>query len=773
MKRIISIVLAIAMSFSLCSCGKTTKVSTEDKTTQEFITRGQWVEAVSQAFGLDQYKETTPYFIDVAAGSELFDDVQSCYEWQVISTDTKEFKPNDVATLGFVVSSAVMAIDGKQDNITNEQLIDKALEYGLIEGGENLDKPLKSGVTPERADVILATAKAIILTDNMEIVNDIEIVNGVNDLSDKKEEIKFVEENKYVVDAGIASELKKDDVIIVPGTDPMMAEVAIKVIEVKDNGDGTYEVISEQPEIEEVLENIKISGTRDVDYRTIVPAEGVTVVPLESGTSQMAYEESCEPEYASLLCTDNAQFKQVSDDNNSFEFKIEIENKDGKYTVSESTEVNGNGVKFGIRSDGQVSLDLSKEVEGMGKAELNLTTPDFEDENVVKFLDTLDTGNYNAPETSLIELIKNYNAGLLNKEGLTNELSKFVGVKEELDPKKPFDESYKISGSLKVEDFKVTPNIEFNKTFWGGNNYLSPKEASIHLTGTITNEVKVEGKIEKELKLADIPVASVGIASINIQLFAYFELSGEISFKTIVNLDNKVIATRDGIKKVDETNVRNELNIKATLEAGLAAGAAIYVCGFEILSVRVKFGSLIEGEAAIYSDSPTIRDEEGYKIVESTYNLRSSLTLYAPIIKLEVNKTEDNILKKFGISGSFEICNKDNATKIPIIKEQTCELYKSQFRIPIRGAVTVEGEGDILSLNEFVKELKVGEHFEIGAEFIPEGYTSKDLVWSVEDSTAISFNDFIVKGLKEDTSTYVICRTKDGKYEAKCRVLVD
>ena len=126
LKKIVSLIITMIMVVSAFSGCGTKKVNTDDDTSK-YITRGAWVEAIGTIWGMDEYNEKVPYFTDVPSDSEIFPYVQSCYEWNVISTDKKEFKKDEVATLGFAVSSATMILSAADVDMTNEEILNKII----------------------------------------------------------------------------------------------------------------------------------------------------------------------------------------------------------------------------------------------------------------------------------------------------------------------------------------------------------------------------------------------------------------------------------------------------------------------------------------------------------------------------------------------------------------------------------------------------------------------------------------------------------------------
>ena len=135
----------------LCSCKK------NNENTKESFSRKDWAIMLSEAYDVDFYFKDEPYYEDVTEDDEIFEIIQAMYEAGILSQGTSKFKPKDKATLGFVISSAVLAsgIDYTSYDVNPKKaLIKCAKSYKIYEGdasSEELTKP----VSKEKANDIL------------------------------------------------------------------------------------------------------------------------------------------------------------------------------------------------------------------------------------------------------------------------------------------------------------------------------------------------------------------------------------------------------------------------------------------------------------------------------------------------------------------------------------------------------------------------------------------------------------------------------------------
>lgn len=780
-RRIVSVIMAsIMMLASLSGCGK--KSTDTDSDTDKYITRGAWVEAIGTIWGMDEYNEKVPYFTDVPSDSEIFPYVQSCYEWNVISTDTKEFKKDDVATLGFAVSSATMILSAADVDITNEELLQKAVEYKILDEADNTQEGLRQGITSEQADNIISLTKAAYFAENENQVCDIDIVDGVKDYSKDTDKIVQISDSSYTVDESIASELKTADVFIAPSDTDISGQEALKVVSSKNNGDGTYTVTTELPEADEVFEAVDIEGTYYPDYTLIQPEEGVKVVPLDENdfASETAYDVIGQPSFANCITQYDESGNPITTGVNKntikggFKFEVELGSGGVKANASGSVE-NENGDSFGIKiGEGGYPVFTNKEaVTGDPRIEAEFDMADVSGKVAESFEDMNISGN-DLINNNAIDMLKNFSDGLITDKSITEKLNK--SKSSTITPEKEFKKGYKIKGSIAVKDMQVTPDIKID-------NILKVKHASVSVTGKIVNTLSVSGTISSDIKIATIPIATVGIASVDLDMYLYMDLNGEISVKTTITVNTKVEYNGKKVKKSTDCQVTPEAEVKASVEAGAAVAVAVKAFGIDIISIRLKAGLLLDTSVKETFDNKAYMDGDDL-VYEQKADVKIGVNLYAPVIKIEFNKTKKCLLGKF-ISGEYIISDKDSIDKgkengsgfgnLCLKQELLGEdftLYTIKFRVHKPDETEEEtGLGDYLSLDHLAQEVKTGATVELKVENIPSGYKESDIIWSSDDTSIATVKNGKVKGVAEGT-TNVTVSTSDGKYSASCVISV-
>ena len=780
MKRIISLLLTMALLLTTWGCNSNkTEVSNNSS---EYITRASWVENVGKYFGMTDYLSETPYFSDITSSSPIFAYVQSCYEWGAISTDSENFNPDDVATLGFAVCSAVMIIKGGEAGLTNDDLLNYAVDNKLITADER-EKSLNSGITGSRANELVVAAETIYLTENIEVINELTVAEDVENYTDVGDKITYVAENEYIMDATIAEGLEINDIIAVSGNDGVNEEVAVKVSSKEENSDGTYTVTTVQPELSEVFSEINIQGTRYADYDQFVPVEGVTVTPLEPEASTVSFK-GMPSKFASTTCVttvdSNGKPINVADGDavkSNFELSVTLNSK-GEIKPAGEMKFENDYFELSLDDEGKLSVTDKDRIVGED-VKVEYEIPDANDKDLKALSSELGIDVNEMIDTRSSSLIEDYRAGILKPKDLKSSLEK-AEERKEFSKKGEFESGWEITGTVAVKNLAITPDIKFGETWWGTTNVFDFKKASVRVTGEIVNSLTVKGELSGEKKIGDLPFQTpVPGLSINLQFFVYFEANGELTVTTKVALDNKIEVKKGTTPKItNNTTLENSIEAKLELEAGVAAGVAIYILGFDVFSLRAKVG--IGGEiSGGYARSGTITETEDSIVYTETYKITGDGGIYFPLIKIEVNQTKGNILGKLGLKVTKDITTKDS------IKEGDFGKYISFYgdegyeHIVLQRIITIdlkdeeetEVAGDYLLLSDIAISMGVGESYNITIENLPLGYTAEDVVWSVVDSSVASVSGGTVSANTEG-STVVTATTSDGKYTSSCNVIV-
>lgn len=779
MKRIISLLLVMTLLFSTWGCNsKQTEVNNNEG---EYITRASWVENVGKYFGMTDYLSDTPYFSDIPITSPIFNYVQSCYEWGAISTTSEKFNPDDVATLGFAVCSVAMIIKGGEEGLTNEDLLNYAVVNKLITAEEK-EKSLNAGLSPQRASELVVAAEVIYLTENIEIVNELTVKDGVENYTESRNEITYISENVYLMDATIAEKLEINDIIAIPGNDGINEEVAVKVVSIEENSDGTYTVNTVQPEISEVFSEINIQGTRYGDYNDFVPVEGVTVTPLQSDATPTKFTGIATGKFANIRCEtvldDEGNPIQLAKDEkkSSFELSVELGNKD-KIKKTQAISFSNEYFSLGVDNKGKLTV-TDKHGIYEKKTKVEYSVPDANDEDLKLFSEELGMDVNEMIDNHASSLINDYCAGIISAADLETSLRRAT-VRETFSKAGQFSSGWTISGKVKVENLAITPDIEFGKVF-GKTNVFDFKKATVRVTGDITNTLTVKGKLSGEKKIGDLPFTTpVPGLTINLQFFVYFEANGELSITTKVSIDNKIEVKKGALPKTtNNTTLTNEFEAKIEVEAGIAAGVGIYILGFDVFSIRVKVGLGADISGGYVEEVNVEKTAEGLVYTE-TYKITNDGGLYFPLIKLEINQTKGNILGKLGLKVSTELTNKESIKNgggvyVPFFGDvDGVEFVVLERKITI---ITEEEEtgpvtGDYLLLSDIAININVGDAYSLVIENLPEGYSETDVIWSSGDANIATVAGGNVSAVSAG-STVVTAKTSDGKYEASCNVII-
>lgn len=782
MKRIVALLLCAVIAGGVLG-GCKAKNDGSDDNTEQYITRGAWVEAIGSIWGMDEYVEDVPYFTDVPSDSEIFPYVQACYEWNVISTGTDEFKQNDVATLGFAVSSAVMILHSAEIEMSNAQLIDKAVEYGIMDQKENTPEALREGITAQQADRIIALTQVIYLSTDDEIINEIVVNDTVADYSDETEKIQKDDEGRYIIDEDIAENLENGAVFMAPAEAAMGGQAAVKVLSKTDNGDGTYTVQTDVPEAEEVFEELQVKGTYYADYELIEPAEGVEVLPLESTERIGFYSDG-----KNMGTTGAAAILRTGDqgsgmrtagksDKSNFVFKVELKGGSGGTKVN--MEASSGDDKFGISIDDKgIPTFKNTDKAWMGsddKLEVECEMKGI-DADAAEMLKDMNINAKKLMDGEAMENLANYSKGLISYDSLHDKITKTK--LSELKENGTFKSGYTISGSVEVKNLSVTTDIDIKKI-------LKFKSASVKVKGEVTNKLSVKGKASAEIPIAKIPIVTVGVASVNLDLYLYGEINGELSLTYKVTLDT-MVEMKSGCEPRKESNISIEQSVEAkvTLEAGVGAAIAVYVAGIEIVSVKLKAGILLS--ASLTCTIKNELHEDGDKIVcAQKGTLKPEIYLYLPIIKIELNNTKNCFLGKLGLKATWTISDKKSidaghkkgsgfgklCSRIELLSREIT-LYTITIKVPKYDETENETNlGDYLSLDHIVLAVETGESAILSVENKPIGYEAEDIVWISDNPAVATVKNGTVTGIAEGSATITV-KTSDGKYEITCLVSV-
>ncbi len=287
MKRWISwmmtFVLITVSTLGLSGCSK-------EKLTA--LTKGEWVQKIASTLQMEDTGESEPVYSDVKSDNTYFSAVQSCAAWDILDKSDK-FEPDRAASVDFAIETAVKAIG--LDNIANSsygktlQTEEDRLEYfrsisdvKYISGG---------ALYEEWADKILSDMNTAMSGLEFKQVQDVEFADGCIEIEPEKVQFKMDGETGILLDDSVS--VKEGTILIVNPCTIYPDGKAVKVNSIQsDSQKGKVFTYTSATE-EEVLKNVKLSGTYKPELIGVIPAsDDVEVSFGESKAEPQAFHFS-------------------------------------------------------------------------------------------------------------------------------------------------------------------------------------------------------------------------------------------------------------------------------------------------------------------------------------------------------------------------------------------------------------------------------------------------------------------------------------------------
>lgn len=772
LRRIVALCLVTVMVFlNIIGCNDGEKnVATNNA---PMITRAQWAKMLGMGFGMNDSQAEEPHYSDVTKESEIYPYVQSAYEWKVLSTNTDKFKPNDIATLGFVISSSVLAAELDYQEFVSEYgengaLIKCASKYGIYQVDPNDTDKLTSGVTEVEASIILNVAIHEYLNSSKPGTNEVTYVESVKDLS-KEDKLEVTKEgaNESVSEEGTKG-LEVGDVFIAPPSAEYPAGTALKVTKKTLNADGTYTIETERPEISEVFEKIEID-TDEIIARAenFVPEEGVTIITSEEGASE---EGAMYVDYGQI------------DDLSGTDSRID-ETLSGSLSGSKTITFDINFLDKSTNLKKSGALEATLGVIGAKLEHTQEKNPDYDD-----FKSLMEETGTTVEPTQIAtlrakELVESYLNKSITKDKLKSEIQKLESQytkKEKPEKRGKFDAGYSITGQVKL-DLSVKASVDV-RVF-----PFKLKKYDVTADAKVTGNVDFKGTLKGDLTIAkfSIPVGSTGV-SVDGKLKIFFEVNGEIQYKIEIDANAKVAYDCDnGTKKTCEYSVTHGLEMKVDLEGGFKVSVLASILGYSLVDVTFQVSALLEMVAELKQEFKHEIDlDTNILHYTNTITLSSKGDLYLPIFKIKVGDDKDTLIHDLGFSFEFTVGDKDRALFAPnifdesvswVISDETVQLEEDETTTeePTTTSDSDDGQGNVgtLILSEFSVSLQKGNSKTITVT-VPNGYSNSDIKWTSDDNSVATVANGVIQASGEGSATITVT-TNDGKYMSKCIVLVN
>lgn len=763
-KRLYTVFIIFAMLMSsLAGCsGGHFQFSEEDA-----VTRGQWIEQLSNTFGLSDHESDDPYFSDVPSSDPLFSSVQSCYEWNVLRDVKDTLRKDDKADMAFVISTAVYAIDPDLSAYEGESDLDKALLYAQENGIVASQVNREDLVDQERCTAILEAAQELYLHQEVTPVKDIEIKEGVKD-EREQDHIRLQENGEYVF-----SDLKPEigEVYIAPATDEDPQGVAIKVSDVTDNGNGTYTVKATTPEASEVFEEFEYRDILVPEYEDIEPAEGVTISGLQGGdmgetgfVGSGAQNNGVSVATASPLIASgsNSDVLAKGKKNSGLSFSAEINFTKGSLKVSKSWN--------------SASLSVAGLLNAGNVGETGFS---FEEKSI--FPDKTLFG----PEAYTYEdSIKAYEEGEISADELKTEVQKFQdenGHETIPEMTNKYEGGLEVIGTLSISDLYIVPDIKLKTAEVLGVDTGIPigiQKFSIETNYEVSSTLSLKGKLENELEVCTIPVVIGGIGKVDVTLSLYATANGEIEVKMSVANNTKAEYSSGKTKKTSTKDGSFSTEAQMELEAGPKISAELDILGLPIIDAEVSAGIQVNATGSFELSSDWTETPETI-IIDQKTSLNYATKGYIPIVTIGVGNKKGTLANKIDLKFTYTVVGAEGkgliaAKSFDILPEETCVLWERRLELPKDTTASSQPEdaamGSNLDISSYYIPMTPGEESQIEVNY-PEGYGADDFDWFSSDSGIVEVANGRLTA-KGTGNARVSIKSKDGKYYAYCAIHV-
>ncbi len=769
MKRIVSVVLTFALLFGMAS--GLAGCSGNDS----YLTRRQWITQLAERFGMDNTVSETPYFKDVTPEDTSYFYIQSCADWGVLTNaENENFEPDKDATVEFALESAILA---SGVDIGEMSCVDYALSEGIIKDKGFIS--VRGRLTQDKANEIIAWTQDIYLNGAVEPKAIVEYKDNVQSLNEHTE-ITEINEGEYVVPGDIAQSLKNGDLLMMPDAD-YPDGVGVKVSDVVVNDDGTATVITVEPEIEELLENLDVAGPVSFGMEDIQLAEGVSF----AGSASPAYNHGMNSGdgYVTTLQNTLQQNHQAVNLANGFIPDINLKVNFTKGTIAINPEWDsllGLGESFSLGGEGKyVATDPNNPDSSDGQMGAGV---------LAEKTSVLPVGSAYGNSAYKNQLAINaYKDGKISMDELKKELN-LTKDQEEKNPKRmenKFKAGYSIEGGLTISDIKITTEAKYN--------IVTGIKASLAIDYNVEFSGSVTGYISNSLNLMTVRVPIATGVTIDVKFYLCVDANGELTVK--VSMANTTKYSIDGLKvkkstKASKPDITKEISI--SIDFGPKISAELCLAGYPLIDVGIKAVARGKTSAkANYTTDYTVGvDEENRETItierKTLWTVQADL--YLPIVTLEVNANPKSIGNKLNLNASWTLIGEEKApihfsvgATAPIViwsekftlvgneKEEDSTVPSENTEPGTENGDAIIGEQ--LTIDTYFVNLGQGCNGRISVLTIPKGYTVSELIWTSSNTDVVTVSGGEITAVGSGIATITV-RTSDGQYYQQCSVSV-
>ncbi len=264
--RVISVLLILSLFLSGCSKNKGDKAADEGGQ----LTKEEWIGLLGDKFGYNLYENEEPFFSDVSVDNAHFDNIQACKEWGIL-IEEGALEPESKITWQYAVETSVRAIGIEKLNLSNidiEVSENNLKEFFTTNIGEIAQETWNMGLS--ETDGILLLAHAYDYAMNLTLAERYERTY-TEAVKEVKAEDVVLKGDGVTASVTNGENYQEGDILYVEPSQDNPA-YAIKIDSV-DGDKVTYQLA----EMEDVFEELHVTGTFEAGNISIEPAEGVTI----------------------------------------------------------------------------------------------------------------------------------------------------------------------------------------------------------------------------------------------------------------------------------------------------------------------------------------------------------------------------------------------------------------------------------------------------------------------------------------------------------------
>lgn len=357
-KRIIPLlsILCLVVAF-LSGCGNSDSVGTGGG-----LTKSEWTGLLGDKFGYNTYEAAGDIYSDVSDEDAYYDEIQACAEWAILP-EKGSFHPNEKATWQYAIETSVRAIGIDKLNhsdmgmeVTEDNLVSFFTSNIADVGEETLNMEVSD------TDAALILEYAYNYAVNLKLAQRMDYIYNEDVKEAKPEEITLKGDGTTAMVSGGSSYQTGDVIYVKPSESSAAYAVRVNSVE----GD---EITYEQAGMEDIYQELQITGTYEATVLNVEPAEGVTISMLPNATER-------EFDYAAYMADSRCGAVTLENSKNDAEM------------MQTGIQIDGNSVKFstttkkGIYLEASVSdIEVTSDVdfgllEGLRKADFTLTFQD-------------------------------------------------------------------------------------------------------------------------------------------------------------------------------------------------------------------------------------------------------------------------------------------------------------------------------------------------------------------------------------------------------------